>query len=143
MNHSPAQLIQRVLIAHGLGADPPAGPWPVYAAHEPDGPDDAVTVFDTAGTGDGRSMLDGTPWFHYGFQVRVRAVDHLSGWRKADAIRTALATAVYRETIVLGPDQYLMHAVTALGDVLVLGKEVPASKRRLFTLNATTWIEVL
>jgi hypothetical protein len=145
LQHSPADVTARVLVALGLVADPetdpPGSPWPVFVADEPDRPDNCVTVYDTTSTNDGRSMRDGENWQHRGIHVRVRAIDHPTGSAKAEAISVALAEDVYRETVVIGAATYSVHCFAAVGDPISLGKEVPESRRFLFTINATLAID--
>lgn len=141
--HSPAAIIRKLLIDLGLGAEPtPTAAWPVYDANEPTSPDNCITVYDTQGIGAGRSMIDGELLGFNGFQVRVRGVDHPTGWTKADAIQTTLAKQVLRKVVHVGASNYLVHAASRIGDVLALGKD-PDSKRRIFTLNAIAAIKQL
>lgn len=141
--HSPAEVIQQLLIDLGLGTSPEVSPlqaWPVYSTNEPaDGQqvsDNVITVYDTTGKGSGRSMHDGQVLGNFGFQIRVRARDHTTGWQKADAIQTTLAESVYQETVGIGSSRYFVHAVVNVGDVLALGTEAPGSRRSVFTINA-------
>lgn len=143
MTHSPADVIRRLLIQLGLGSDPPAAPWPVYAGKEPGVPDNVITVRTTEGTDDGRDMISGEVWGHPGFQVRVRASDYVTGRTKADAIGDALATGVYQTVVAIGASRYFVHAVTHIGDVIDLGAETPSSQREVFTLNATCVVREL
>lgn len=143
LTHSPADIVRRLLIALGLGADPPSSSWPIFAAHEPDLPDNCITVYDTAGVAQGRSMISGELFGTSGFQVRVRAKDHTTGWTKADAIQTDMAKAVYQEVVTISGTRYLVHAIVKIGDVLALGTESPTSKRHVFTINAQAVLRVL
>lgn len=144
LDHSPARIVRQLLIDLGLAVAGSydssnrytGGAWPVTATSEVDAPDNAITVYDTAGRGDGRSMIDGETFSHYGFQVRVRAADHDTGWAKADSIENGLSKSVYQRTVHVGGSTYLVHCVSGIGDVLSIGKETPASTRRVFTLNA-------
>jgi hypothetical protein len=139
--HSPAQVIQQLIADLSLGTDPLANTaWPVFASGEPSKPDNVLTITDTTGLDDGRVMQSGELLTHYGFQVRIRAVDHATGWAKADAIRTAFAESVYQNRVTLDATHYLIWAVTHIGQVLALGKDTPSTKRSLFTLNATVTI---
>lgn len=135
ISHSPADILRRLLIRLGLGADPRSSPWPVFAAVEPSKPDETVTVYDTQGQSDGRSMIDGEAYRHYGFQVRVRSTDHPRGWLKADAVRRALTQAVENESVAVDGVEYLVRCAAKVGQVLPLGIDNPATKRSLFTLN--------
>jgi Bacteriophage minor capsid protein len=135
LSHAPAQILRRVLVAQGHGADPPAGPWPCYCPMEPDQPDNCVTVAGTAGTDHGRTMIDGERQEFHGVQVRVRASDPLTGYAKARALAVAL-DGLLRVAVTLGTTPYLLHAVTRTSDVLELGTDAPRSKRHLYTINA-------
>lgn len=141
--HSPADILRRTLIATGQGNDPPTSPWPVYAAGEPNAPDNVVTVYDTLGRGDGRAMPTGERTEHHGVQVRVRAGTHKDGYAKARAVAVALDESIYDVAVTLDAQQYLVHSVTRTGDVLALGKESPTSRRSLFTINALVTIRAL
>jgi hypothetical protein len=136
--HSPAEIVRALLIDLGLGTDPSSNTdWPVYATGEPDGRgvvDAVLTVYDTTPTQDGRSMPDGEQVYHYGFQVRVRAADHPTGFVKASAIRLALNETVRRNTVTISTQRYLVHAASGV-NLLTLGKDTPATKRSLFTVN--------
>lgn len=141
LNHSPAIIIQQLLIDMGFGISPPeesgwdGSDWLIFATHEPDTPDNVITVYDIAGTDQGR-VMQGELQQHYGFQVRIRARTHSVGWLKADAIRRGLAEDVLRETLTLDSDQYFLQCVANIGQVLTLGKDRPLGKRSLFTVNA-------
>lgn len=136
--HSPADITRRLLIALGIGADPElSNVWPIYCGSEPDAPDNCVTVYDTQGQSDGRSMNGGELFTQYGVQVRIRASTHAGGGHaKADEIRQALAEQVYDEAVHVGSSTYLVGCYSRIGDVLALGKDAPTSKRSLYTLNA-------
>lgn len=138
---SPAEIIRQLLIDLNLATV--SATWPVYATGEPASPDNCITVYDTVGFSDGRSMIDGELWTHYGFQVRVRSKDHNTGWLKADSIRTTLAQSVYERTVAIDDEHYFVHCIARIGQVLPLGKERGVSERSLFTLNATVPIRVL
>ncbi len=143
MTNSPAEVIQWLLIALGQGTIPTdAGAWPCHATNEPSQPDDCLTVYDTTGQSDGRSMIDGALWQHFGFQVRVRSKDHRLGWVKADAIRDALSLSTYHRSVSIPGDSggptatYHVWSVNKIGVILPLGTDQGRSKRSLFTLNA-------
>jgi hypothetical protein len=142
LTHSPADVIRRLLIALGVGTDPDAlGEWPIFASGEPAVPDNCITLYDTAGAGGGRMMVNGELVSFDGIQARVRASTHPVGWKKADEIQTAFAMDVYNETVVLESVTYRVFSISRIGDVLALGKESPTSKRSLFTVNATVAME--
>ncbi len=138
MNNSPAEIARQLLVDLGIGVAPatPPSDWMAYDSSEPSIPDNCLTIYDTAGSSDGRYMHDGELRYHYGLQFRIRSKDHPTGWVKADALRTALSQ-VYVQHVTIGSTNYVVHAITKIGEILVLGKDAPNSKRSLFTVNTT------
>jgi hypothetical protein len=116
-------------------------PWPVFMAGEPEQPDSAITVYDTAGRVQAFLQPSGLAIEHHGFQVRVRAAAHTAGYIKANAIAVKLDQIVRLRSVQIGAVIYLVHAVTRSSEVLVLGTESPTSKRKLFTINAMAHLE--
>lgn len=143
--HSPGDITRWLLIGLGLGADPEESTvWPIFATSEPDAPDNCLTLYDTTGSDDGSSMIDGELYTHHGVQVRIRAATHSGGgYAKASAIRHALAELVHDETVHVGATTYLVQCYARIGEVLTLGKDAPNSKRSLFTLNATVSLKLI
>jgi hypothetical protein len=142
--HSPADVLRHLLIVKGLGANPDqfqTVTWPIYAASEPDRPDDCVTVFDTAGLDQGRSMIDGESWGPKGFQVRIRSLDHQTGWVKAYAILRSMAESIYQETVTIGAAVYQVWDIVGMSEVIPIGREIGKSKRHVFTINGMIHVE--
>lgn len=136
--HSPAQIIQQMMIDLDEGTDGSLNnSWPIFATVEPDDPDNCITVYDTQGTDDGRTMTDGRADVHHGIQVRVRAYDHSTGYVKTKTIRNDFET-VQNKQVSLNLQLYLVECVNKIGDVLPLGQDAPNSKRQVFTLNVVT-----
>lgn len=146
LTHPPAAVVRQLLIDIGAGsdrADEPTAAWPVYASSEPDQPDAVITVYDTAGRDQGRLNSDGDALDQPGVQVRVRAGTYAAGYAKASAVRAAVL-GVYDRTVAMGDARYLVHALTRVGQVIALGRDVPsASGRKAFTLNATACLKQL
>lgn len=141
LTHSPAHILQTAMVSLGLGTLAPSSgyastSWPIYSSTEPDRPDAVITVKNTSGIQQGRSMIDGKLFQSYGVQVRIRHGDEPTGWVKADQIRATLAESVYQLAVTIDSSNYLIHAIIGIGMVLPIGKEVPSTKRSLFTLNA-------
>ena len=144
LTHSPADVLRRVLIALGFGTAPeddPLGSWPIYAAYEPDLPDNVITLYDTAGVHQGRDMITGEVFERHGVQLRIRSTTHPLGYQKTRALAVALDESIYQESVTLDDPgvgtatSYLVHAVSRRG-ILALGKDVPGGKRSVFTVNA-------
>ncbi len=134
--HSPADVIRYLLVAAGHGTLPSTGgAWPASMGNEPSSPDNCVTLYNTTGTTDGRSMVGGELFIHEGFQVRVRATTEAVGWAKAKAILEYLAETVKNTPITIGSSSYVVYACTRFTPILSLGRESGTS-RRLFTIDA-------
>jgi hypothetical protein len=133
MLHTPADVLSRLLIAAGVGSDPPGNSaWPVYAVDEPDTPDNCMTVFDTTGMVWGSTLIDGEQQLHSGAQVRFRGRNHAVAFLKANLAAVAL-DAVSQVQVSADGSTYRVDAVTT-GDVISAGKE-PGTGRYIYTLN--------
>lgn len=142
--HSPADIIRTMLIDLSLGTAPSDSlTWPVYVSQEPSLPDNCITVYDTTGTDDGHTQPDGELQERHGIQVRIRSVDHPTGWTKSRAIAVALDEEVYRELVTIGASLYRVHAIARSPGPISLGKQTPDTKRDLFTINATVSVRQL
>lgn len=139
MTHSPADIVRKLLVdaGQGVASDNTSTDWQCFASGEPSNPDNCITVYDTEGTSDGRHMVNGQLQYHYGIQLRIRGIDHKTGYDKAQTLRTWISEACYLATVSIDSSRYLVHAITHIGQVIALGKDVPRSKRNLFTINAT------
>lgn len=140
LDHSPADIVRRLFVSLSLGTLPSSsqaeGDWPIHAALEPDSPDSVITIYDTEGVTQGRIQIDGEIQEQHGIQVRIRARSHQAGYPKANDIVQAMDKTIYRNTVTIGSDTYLVHSVTRTGGILSLGKQVPLNKLNLFTINA-------
>lgn len=142
--HSPAEVIQRLLIVDTVGAEPGSTTqWTAWSTNEHDTPDDGITVYDTVGSDDGRVMYLGQPQSHWGIMIRIRSQSHAVGFVKANEVREYLTGSVRNRLVTIPTSgdrtgaSYLVHAVTKIGQVMYLGSDVPNSRRKLFTINAT------
>lgn len=134
---SPADVTRWLIIQLGVGTDPSLNlAWPVYCDNEPDLPDNCITVYNTSGIVEGRDMNSGEAQEQPGAQFRIRATDPRTGYAKIDAIKQAIDTQVSYVTVVIGTASYLVHALSRTSGILALGKEIGASRRSVYTLNA-------
>lgn len=137
MIHSQAYILRSVLIYLSQASAPSSQTtWPVFVDNEPNLPDNCITVYNTAGTEDGRAMISGLLFDHEGLQIRVRSVDHPTGWNKLREIRDAISMSVRNLFLTVEGEPYRVNAVTRIQDVIPIGTE-QTSKRLLFTLNCT------
>lgn len=150
LDHSPADIVRWLLVAKSLGSAWNASPqltWPVYAAGEPPKPDNVITIYDTTGISHGSVMTDGELQGHYGFQIMVRALDHPTGFAKANRIRATLAQSVDDVTVSIphltaaGSALYVVQNIAQIGDVISLGANVPNEKTFRFSLNAVVNVD--
>lgn len=139
--HSPAHVVQWLLVALGVGTSPNADPlaaWPIYEDLEPQSPDNVLTVYDTTPRIHGRTNPDGETQQHYGVQVRVRSTTKEIGWAKANDVVTAFDLQ-YQDVVTVDGSSYHVHAIHH-GGIIRLGKNVPQTKRSLYTINVMTSI---
>lgn len=137
-SHSPADVLRWALVDLAVLSAPNIGDWPGFADYEPSTPDECVTLYDTQGNDDGRSMNDGALYSHHGIQVRIRSKTAPVGWDKAEQVRIALAQSIKLMPVSVDSEQYLIQAVTRIGQVLPIGRETPTTKGRfVFTINTT------
>lgn len=137
LSHSPAYIVSRFLIAQSHLIEPNAsGDWPVFVGAIPDSkeaPHDAVSATDTTPLKDGRWM-GGSPLFHPGFQLMVRASAYQDGWTKAAALAKALS-GITETAVSVEESTYVMHAITQTTGVTAIGQEQGSKRRFLFTVN--------
>ena len=134
--HSTAEVIRAALVQLVLGTNPAANAaWPIYASGEPSSPDNCLTVYDTAGSTEGRHHVDGMVQEHPGIQVRIRSSGYRVGWTKANSVSIALDQINYA-SVVIGTKTYEVYSVTRSGNIIYVGNESSTSKRQIFTVNA-------
>lgn len=138
MVHSPADIVRYALVGLEAGTLPSAGgAWPISVNKELDSPDETVTIFDTQGKDDGRSMIDGTRDEHPGIMLRVRARSIPAAHNKAKELASTLDT-LYQEEVRIGDEEYLLHSVSRVGNPIPASD--PNSERKLFTVNCLVCI---
>lgn len=119
MYHSPSDILRYLLIDLSVGTLPTDNQnWPIYVANEPNKPDNCITIYDTIGTDDGRSMIDGDIWKHDGIQVRVRSVDYRTGWDKITIVQETLAKQIRNTSIWVDDEPYLVTCAAKIADIL-------------------------
>jgi hypothetical protein len=142
LDHSPSEILQKLLIQAGLATLPlveTTTTWPAYITNKPSRPDACIILTDTPPKMDGRIAFDGEVMQHEGIQIMVRATTHQLGWAKINAIAGAFDEDVYLETVHVDNTNYVVHAIKRANGPLPLGKE-PESTRLLFTLNVLATI---
>jgi len=142
LNHSPAEIVQNLLVGEGVGTLPTSGgSWPIYESYERDSPDEVITVYDTSPTTSGRHHVNGETQLHYGVQVRVRSKSKPTGFSKAQDIQNELEE-VQRDSITVDSSNYLVQAIHHQG-ILSIGIESGTTRRRLFTINALVTLRMI
>jgi len=134
LDHSPDQILRELLINLGGGTDPDdSGSWPIYAVREPETPDNVITITGTTGYLKAR-VMSGYVYEHPGAQIRIRAYDQSAAYVKANAL-AVLIDAIALKTVTLDSSTYVVFNVKRTGPILNVGKEVPQSKRHVYTIN--------
>jgi hypothetical protein len=144
IQHAPSDVIRWAIIHFGDGTDPTLSPlqaWPVYDDIEPPTPDNCVSVFSTTPEPGQRNMVSGDYPFHYGFMVRVRAQTSSGALLKIKTIETRLSQQLYDQVITIGGVNYVIHSVSIKSGPLRSGLDSPSTKRSIYTLNCTAYIQ--
>lgn len=144
--HSPADVLLQAMIDLALVVDPslPLADWQGFSGEQPTAPDNCVTVYDTQGRDLARRGIGGQRAEHHGVQIRVRSVDHETGYLKARALAVALDadSNVLNRAVHLGGHVYNVQSFCRTGDVIAVGKDTPTSKLSIFTINAVVPIRM-
>lgn len=140
LDHSPADIIAQVLIDLSMASEmgingKPEGAWPVSVDTELTLPDDIITVTNTEGVLNGRIQITGERPEHFGFQLKIRSSISTTGWEKARTLAVALDQQMSYTTITIGSSTYDVGAVTRMGGILAVGRELASTKRFLYTIN--------
>ena len=142
LNHSPADIVRHLLKNEGYGTLPEEREdWPLNISMEPDKPDNCITLYDTQGRDFGFTAPDRERQVMEGIQIKVRAIDHPTGFTKANALAIAI-DRISEEVLMIDATQYIIHRIRRTSDVLVLGQEKPQSNRHLFTINAVVSLRI-
>ena len=140
LTHSVNDILRRLLVNAGKGTLPSAaGSWPI-GIERPDSPDDCITLTETTGRRDGRTMTDGEVIEHLGVQIEVRAADHNTGFLKAKQLATYCDESIYNNGVTFESKIYNIINVSRVGGVMSIGRETPESARELFTFNVLVTI---
>lgn len=137
---SPAEIIYNLL--EDLGHINSSDTWPAYISFMPDTPHEAVCVYDTAGSPDGRLMTTGVRIEHLGVQVRLRGRDYVTTWQKADAIAKDLDNQLNVSVAMESDQTYVVNNVSRQGTIIAAGIDETENKRRhYFTVNLVVTVQ--
>lgn len=147
LNHSPAEIIQQLLIdlGHGESVDftGTGTDYVVYHGSMPDVIEDCICVTDTEGILHLRDMATGGRQEHHGFQVRLRNTSITVGGQTARNIAQAFDATVYQNTVTIEGSTYCVQSITRTSPVIYIGPEVGTSRRHLFSVNAIVSVRQL
>lgn len=136
---SPANIIRQFLIEEGIGQSHSKKDWVVYTASEPDDPDNAITIYNTRGTLDGRIHETGEVVQHYGFQTKIRGKDDETASAKGREIYTAY-NQLLRRLITVNSVAIRLQAITLKSPLMPMGQQVKG-RRILYVVNAIVTID--
>ena len=126
--HSPAEIVQQLLLDRGLATDPELdGAWPAFVSKLPSRPDEALACVDVSGSMHGRLQYNGKVPCHYGVQLILRSRDASAGYVKLNNIAVSLTQQLVRQTVAVYTTDYLVQSVIQASEVLALGRESPFS----------------
>lgn len=135
LTHPPSRIVHQLLLDQALGTDPADdAAWPIFYGLLPESPDNALATFDTSGVSAGKEMIGGRVVEGHGIQILARGLG--SPWAKLQAIATTL-DGLTRVSVTLESSTYSIQAFARRSNVMDLGMEDDASRRRLCSVNFT------
>lgn len=135
--HPPSLILALILRGLGVIAKGSTGDqWSGFVSFLPDkDPDDAVAIYDTVGSIDGRSQIDGDYWEHPGIMIHVRSLIYSVGYKKAGDIIKKV-DAIKQVTLNLESVTYVVSSIKRMGGINSLGVEPNREpERNLFSIN--------
>jgi len=143
-DHSPAQVIAKLLFDQGVFDAPPSDEWPLYVGHLPGDKTvrQAASIVDTAAQMEGRILATGEVIEHPGLQIRTRSSSHPSAYQKVVQAAEALSGVNRIGVRMEDGTWYTVHAASRFSSILAMGLE---EETRLwnFSVNYTITISDL
>jgi hypothetical protein len=145
--YDPPSFILRQLLADlGLVVLPDgteSTPWQGHCVAEPNLPDQVVTLYDTSASDQGRVMYTGERVEDRGCQIRIRGGKYQNdAFLKGKQIADCLDQQVRRTLVVVGANEYMVHAINRKSDVTYIGEDTPTARRKVFTINVTMTVNL-
>jgi hypothetical protein len=136
IEHNGAEVLVPYFVYKGVGSVPGTNnPWPIYINFLADQPNEALVIFDTTGSVDGRDMRTGELLEKPGIQVMIRAMTNRNGVSKGRKIIQAIEQLYkFSVTLTQPTKQYVIHSLQRTSPVYPLGQEEGGS-RLLYTIN--------
>jgi len=131
----PPSLIVAVLLIENLsiGTLPTAeGDLPVYVSHEPDKPNECLTIYDTPGIEEVRGMQSDIVT-HHGIRVKVRGTNYNTIWQRLNSINNSFAV-IDDEQVDIDGNIVTVNAITSTSTIIPLGPTSP-KVRDVFVKN--------
>lgn len=143
LDHSPADVLRYLLIDKGMGTLPTDSlDWPIFVDNEPDRPDECITIYNTTGRKNGRT-IEGEIQEHHGIQIRIRSAVSEEGYPKARILATTLDEEVYTENVYISGSVYCVHSFSRVDDIRSLGKDTPTpTKRSIYIFNGLLMVRM-
>ena len=146
LDHSPAEICKHAIVDMGHGVDPSASSttaWMTYSDGFPDKGNDSMIVVQSAdGRDHGREHVSNKRVESHGVRVLIRSAAYTAGFVKGNAIGQSMDSFLDR-TVNIGGTRYVVKNFIRTSDVLFLGRDLPSSKRFLFSINAQVNLEKL
>lgn len=135
LEHTPAEIIRRLLLTLGHGTDPDtgSGEWLLFHNQMPEAQDKEICVYNTQPIDQGKTM-QGDKHLRRGISISVRARGSNESITKAELIAVSLDT-ISRSYVTIGATTYLVHAIQHNG-VISAGRG-QQDTRYLSTINCT------
>lgn len=130
-----SELLVRLLVERAIvhSSRDPLAHWPCSATFMPDAKANAITIYDTTPVTLGRVLQSGKTYKLDGFQVSVRSVDYVLGYRKIAEIFDFLSS-----NRLLDVGRYTLNSI--LPDPPAFAGREPETRRSLFTCNGVAYV---
>lgn len=135
MDNSPAEVLAVLLDNYFKVED--EGTLLYFVNIQPDSPEENITIYDTDGKLQGKSVSGGVTVEKYGCQLRIRGKDHNATRKQLNRISSWI-DEVFNLTVTLDEQDYTVQNIMKSSSILPLG--FTKDKLYEFTLNVTLTI---
>lgn len=135
MDNSPAEVLA-VLLDNFFNVED-EGTWLYFVNTQPSLPEENITVYDTEGKLQGKSVSGGLTVEKYGCQLRIRGKNHNTTRKQLVKINTWM-DEVFNLSVTIDEQQYTVQNIMKSSSIIPLG--FTKDKLYEFTLNVTVTI---
>jgi hypothetical protein len=136
VDNSPAE-IMAVLLENFFKVEDQGPTWPYFVNVQPDSPEENITLYDTEGKLQGKSVDGGLTVEKYGCQLRIRGRVHNTTRKQLNKINVWM-DEVFNLVVTIDEQRYTVQTIMKSSGIIPLG--MTKDKLYEFTLNVTVTI---